>query len=210
MRRLALIALVLVAGCGGGERITQTRDVAPFERLHVSDSVDVRVVAGAPGVRVYAGEDVIDRVVTRSSGGVLEVRIEDRGIVIGDDPLGDARVEVAADTLEGVEVDGAGDVQLEGLDAAALQLDLEGAADVDAAGTIERLTATIHGPVDADLSGLSVRSATIDVDGPGDADLSVSEELNVTVRGPGDVTYRGDPVVESEIDGPGDVTRVGP
>jgi hypothetical protein len=212
MKRLAPVIVALaLAGCGGGERIIETREVAPFDRLQISESVDVKVVEGdGRHVRVYAGEKVIDRVVTRSNGGVLEIDIEDRGIVIGDDPLGDARVEVAAEALEGVEVDGAGDVLLEDLDAAQLDLDLTGAADVDATGSVDRLTATIQGPVDADLSRLSVRTATVEVQGPGDAELNVSEELNVTVQGPGDVSYRGNPVVESEIEGPGDLTRVSP
>jgi hypothetical protein len=212
MKRLAPVIVALaLAGCGGGERIIETREVASFDRLQISESVDVKVVEGdGRHVRVYAGEKVIDRVVTRSNGGVLEIDIEDRGIVIGDDPLGDARVEVAAEALEGVEVDGAGDVLLEDLDAAQLDLDLTGAADVDATGTVDRLTATIQGPVDADLSRLSVRTATVEVQGPGDAELNVSEELNVSVQGPGDVSYRGNPVVESEIEGPGDLTRVGP
>ena len=34
-----LIAVVVVAGCGGGDRTTETRAVAPFERLEIADSV---------------------------------------------------------------------------------------------------------------------------------------------------------------------------
>jgi hypothetical protein len=208
---IPLVALALLAGCGGGDRVTETRDVAAFDRLRVSESVDVKVVPGdGRQVRVYAGENVIDRVLTTSSGGVLEIDVRDRGIVIGSDPLGDARVEVAADALEGVEVEGSGDVLLEDLDAAQLELDIEGAADIDATGSVDRLTATIQGPGDADLTRLSARTATVTVQGPGDVELNVSDELNVAVQGPGDVTYRGDPVVASEIDGPGDVRRVGP
>ena len=67
-----LIAVVVVAaGCGGGDRTTETRAVAPFERLEVADSVDVQVVPGnGREVRVYGGEDVLDRVETESSAGV--------------------------------------------------------------------------------------------------------------------------------------------
>jgi hypothetical protein len=206
-----LLLVVALAGCGGGERITETREVGPFDRLRISENVDVKVVEGdGRHVRVYAGEKVIDRVLTRADGGVLVIDIEDRGIVIGSDPLGDAMVEVAAQSLEHIDVEGTGDVLVEGLDAAELELDLEGAADFDATGTVDRLRATIQGPVDADLSKLSVRTATIDVQGPGDAELNVSDELNVSVQGPGDVSYRGDPVVESDIEGPGDLTRIGP
>jgi hypothetical protein len=211
MKRIAALLVLLVAGCGGGERIIETRQVAPFSRLEVSESVDVKVVPGdGRRVRVYAGEKVIDRVVTSSSGGVLEIDIKDRGIVIGDDPLGDARVEVAADALEGVDIDGSGDVVLEGLDAQELDLVLHGAADLDASGTVDRLTATIEGAGDANLLELRARTARVVVEGAGDAELNVSDELDVTVEGAADVSYTGDPRVRSDVSGAGDIRRIGP
>src|SRR5919197_353835 len=70
---LALAALVL-AGCGAGPRVTQTRHVAPFRSIEVASSIDVEVVSGdADTVLVSAGEHVIDHVETTArdgSGGV--------------------------------------------------------------------------------------------------------------------------------------------
>jgi hypothetical protein len=205
-----LIVLVALAGCGAGDRTVETREVAPFDRLEVS-GVDVNVVEGdGRHVRVYAGENVIDRVITESSGGVLRIDVRDRGIVIGSDPLGDAQVEVPADALDRVDIEGSGDVLLEDLDATELELAVEGAADLEATGSVDRLTASIEGAGDADLSQLSVRTATVTVQGAGDADLNVSDELDITVQGAGDVTYRGDPMVRSSIEGAGDLSRVDP
>jgi hypothetical protein len=208
---LPLIAIAVLAGCGGGERITETREVAPFSRLAVSESVDVRVVPGdGREVRVYAGEKVLDRVVTESSGGVLTIDIRDRGIVIGEDPLGDAAVEVQASALEGVDVEGAGDVVLDGIDADEFELRLQGAGDIDASGTVDRLTASIEGAGDADLLDLRARIARIEVQGAGDADLNVSEQLDVSVEGAADVAYTGNPRVTSDISGAGDIRRIEP
>ena len=204
------LLLVVLAGCGGGDRVIQTREVASYDRLEVN-GVDVKVVEGdGRHVRVYAGENVIDRVITESSGGLLEINVKDRGIVIGSDPLGDAQVEVTAAALEAIEVEGSGDVLLEDLDAQSLELDLQGAADLEATGNVDRLTASIQGAGDADLSELSVRTATVDAQGAADIELNVSDRLNVTVEGAGDVSYRGDPVVESEVQGAGDLRRIGP
>jgi hypothetical protein len=205
------LLLVLLVGCGGGERITETREIAPFSRLQVSESVDVKVVPGdGRQVRVYAGENVIDRVVTASSGGVLELDIRDRGIVIGSDPLGDVEVEVEASALEGVEIEGAGDVVLDGLDAQELELEVEGAGDIDASGTVDRLTATIEGAGNANLLDLRARTARVVVEGAGDAELNVSEELDVSVEGAADVSYTGDPRVTSDVSGAGEIRRIGP
>jgi hypothetical protein len=207
---VALAAIAVFAGCGGGDRITETRQVAQFDRLEIN-GIDVKVVEGdGRHVRVYAGENVIDRVITESSGGLLQVNVRDRGIVIGSDPLGDAQVEVTAAALEGIEVEGSGDVLLEDLDAQELELDLQGAADLEATGTVDRLTATIQGAGDADLSELTVRAATVEAQGAADVDLNVSEQLDVSVQGAGDVTYRGDPAVQSEVEGAGELRRAGP
>ena len=212
MRRLSpLIAVVALAGCGGGERITQTREVAPFSRLEVAESVDVRVVPGdGRQVRVHAGEHVIDRVVTESSGGVLTIDIRDRGIVIGSDPLGDVEVQVEASALEGVDIEGAGDVVLDGVEADEFEIRLEGAGEIDASGTVDRLTATIEGAGDANLLDLQARTARIEVQGAGDAQVNVSDELEVSVQGAADVAYTGDPEVRSDIEGAGDIRQIEP
>ena len=209
--RILVLPVLLLLGCGGGDRIVETREVAPYERLEVSESVDVKVVEGdGRHVRVYAGENVIDRVITASSGGVLEIDIRDRGIVIGSDPLGDVQVEVAASALVGVDIDGAGDVVLEDLDAQELELELRGASDVEASGTVDRLTATIQGAGDANLLDLRVRTARVTVQGAADAELNVSDELDVTIQGASDVAYTGNPTVRSDIDGPSDLRRIEP
>jgi hypothetical protein len=212
MRRLApLIALLILAGCGGGERITETREVAPFSRLEVTESVDVRVVPGdGRQVQVHAGENVIDRVLTESSGGVLTIDIRDRGIVIGSDPLGDVEVQVEASALDGVDVHGAGDVVLDGIEADEFEIGLHGAGEIDASGTVDRLTVTIEGAGDADLLDLQARIARIEVQGAGDAQVNVSDELDVSVQGAADVAYTGDPEVRSDIEGAGDVRQIEP
>ena len=212
MRLLPLCALIiLVAGCGGGDRTTETRAVAPFERLEIADSVDVQVVPGdGREVRVYGGEDVLDRVETESSAGVLRIDVRDRGIVIGPDPLSDVRVQVAASALDAVEIAGSADVELGGLDLPQLEIEIEGAGEVAASGTADRLAATIQGAGDAELSDLAVRTATVVVQGAGEAHLNVSERLDVKVQGAADVIYRGHPTVTEDIDGAGEVRRETP
>jgi Putative auto-transporter adhesin, head GIN domain len=209
--RLAAVVAVgalAVAGCGGGPRVSETRQVAPFDRIEVSDSLEVDVVPGTGSeLRVRAGEDLMDRVRTESSGGVLRLDLVDRGIVIGPDPLGDVRILVGADSVHGLLIDGSGDVTLTDIDEEELDLEVHGAGEIEATGTVGDLTATIQGAGAANLSRLAARTARITVQGAGDADLNVSDELDVTVQGAGDVSYRGNPTVRSEIQGAGDISR---
>lgn len=208
---MAAPAALALAGCGAGTPVSDHRAVATFHALEITGGVDVRVVrAAAPSVTVQAGDAVIDRVTTSASGGVLRVGVRDRGIVIGRDPLSDARVRVAMPALHDVTVSGSSDVELGGLTTRTLTLRITGTGDVDARGRVGRLDADITGPGDAHLAGLRARTARVAVQGPGDVDLSVADALDIRVDGPGDVTYRGNPRVTQDVNGPADITHIGP
>jgi hypothetical protein len=205
-----LLAALVVAGCGGGPETTQTRRVAPFDRIEASSSIDVRVVPGdADTVKVIAGEHVIDHVMTSSAGGVLHLSIRDHGLVIGPDPYDDARVEVSSGMVHAVRLEGSSDVSLGRLDADDLSIDIAGSGDVEAEGTVEHLIATIEGSGSADLSDLAARTASVSIAGSGDADVNVADRLDVTVRGSGDVSYRGNPRVSQSVAGSGEVHAEG-
>ena len=202
---LALAALAL-AGCGAGASVTETRNVAPFDRIEVSSSIDVEMVPGdAQRVRVIAGEHVIDHVETSSSDGVLHLFVRDRGLVIGPDPYDDARVEVSSGALRDVRIDGSSDLSLGRIDAHDLSIEINGSGDVDANGSVENLTASIEGSGDADLRDLAARTATVSIEGSGNAKVNVKDQLDVSVEGSGDVSYRGNPRVSQQVSGSGDV-----
>jgi Putative auto-transporter adhesin, head GIN domain len=114
---------------------------------------------------------------------------------------------VTATGLTGARIDGLGNVTMTGLRGDALEIEIQGTGDLEASGTVGRLTATLQGVGDADQSRLQARTARVLVHGPSDAELNVTDQLDVRVQGPGDVTYRGDPDVTSDVDGPGDVKR---
>jgi hypothetical protein len=208
MRLLALIPLLalVVAGCGGGPKVTQTRDVASYSALDVDGGVNVDIIPGdTRDVVVTGGEEVIDRVRTVVEDGRLEVSIKDHGIVIGPDPFDDVRVEVAAGALDTIRVQGSGDLDLGRVDKDELTIVVQGGADIDASGTVGHLELVVNGAGDADLGELEARTARVQIEGAGDAQLNVSDELDVSVEGAGDVSYRGNPSVRQRVEGAGEV-----
>jgi hypothetical protein len=214
MRLLAPIVLLLaalaVAGCGAGARTTQTRTVEAFDRVAVEGSVGVEIVPGdAKTVRVSAGENVIDHVSTDASDGVLHISIRDHGIVIGPDPYKNVTVQVSADVVKGLRVSGSSDLRLGGVDLPELSIEIQGSGDVEAAGTVDHLIASIQGSGDADLTGLEAQTATVSIQGSGNADVNVTDKLDVTVQGSGDVSYVGSPDVRQNVEGSGDVHTAG-
>jgi hypothetical protein len=203
---LLVLAALLVAGCGAGPRTSETREVAPFDRIEVDSSVDVGVAPGnADTVVVSAGKNIIDHVETSSSGGVLHISIRDHGIVIGQDPYDDAQVQVPAAALKAIRVQGSSDLQLGRIAADELAVEINGSGSVGASGTVGDLSATIEGSGDADLGDLAARTARVSIAGSGDAEINVKDQLDVSVQGSGDVSYRGNPRVSQHVEGSGDV-----
>jgi hypothetical protein len=203
---VAACALLAAAGCGGGPRTTQTRDVGDFDQINVSGDIDVGVVPGPSGtVKVTAGEKVIDRVVTETDHGELNVRIRDRGIVIGDDPFDDVHIDVSSDALDSIRVTGSSDLRLGRVDGDHFTVMVNGSGDIEASGHVDNLTAAIQGAGDAHLFDLEARNATVSVQGAGDAEVTVTDRLDVSVQGAGDVRYRGRPAVHQTVEGAGDI-----
>jgi hypothetical protein len=204
---LAVLACALLAaGCGGGPKTTQTRDVGSFDEINVVGDIDVEVVPGNDGtVEVTAGEKVIDRVLTESKGRTLDVRIRDHGIVIGSDPFRDVHIEASSDSLNTIQITGSSNVELGRVDHDEFAVRVNGSGDIEATGTVDHLIASIEGAGDAHLFGLQARTATVTVEGDGDAELNVTDRLDVRVEGAGDVRYRGHPVVQQSVEGAGDI-----
>lgn len=202
---VAAVALVL-AGCGltdDGPRRSEARDVASFTRIENRDSVDVQLRVGEPQrVRVRAGEKVIDDVRTEVRDGTLQVTFDHEGVG-GSDVV----VEASVPVLRAVDVDGSGDVDVDGIDARTLDVRSDGSADLALAGTVARLTLDKDGSGDADLADLAARTARVAVGGSGDTSVRAGDRLAVTIDGSGDVRYHGNPALTQQVDGSGDLRR---
>jgi hypothetical protein len=200
------LATLAVAGCGfadDGPRTTQTRDVAAFTQIDNRGSVDVRLHVGEKqGVKVWAGEKVIDDVRTEVHDGTLEIAFDHSGWG-GNDVV----VEASVPKLAGIEASGSGDIDADGIKARAFEIRSDGSADIALAGDAEALRVSLNGSGDADLADLNAKQATVAVSGSGDADVRADDRLMVEVDGSGDVRYHGSPELTQHVDGSGGLSH---
>jgi hypothetical protein len=213
VRRLLALALLLalvLAGCGAGPTVTQHRELPRFERLLIDDNMDVTVRSGArPAAVVRAGENVLDDVHTDVDDGALKVSGRGNAVVIGTDPVDDARITLTVPDLDVIKISGDSDADLRDVRGDLFEVDISGDGAVRASGNVRRLTVEISGSGNVDMPRLNAHQARVEVSGSGDVRIGRTSELDVEISGSGHVKYRGRPQLSQSISGSGQIESEG-
>jgi hypothetical protein len=122
---------------------------------------------------------------------------------------GDAKIKGVINTEDfNLDVSGAGDIDIDELNANNLTTTLSGAGDLTVSnGKVNIADMKISGLGDINAKRLDCNTVNASVSGAGDMDISVTEKLDVHISGLGDVTYKGNPAVTSSISGAGSLNR---
>lgn len=178
MRRRWLLSLVLLAlvGCtdttvfggmrGSGNLISETRDVSDFTEIVLEGSGTVNVeITGTESLTIEAEDNLMPHLTSDVRSGRL---------VLGtDSPLSTTRgitYSITVGTLEGVTIDGSGNVTSSDISGASFN------AEINGSGTI-------------DLIRVDLGSFVSKISGSGDIDVTgAAEDLRVSIPGSGTFT----------------------
>jgi len=215
MKKLLLLVLllpVLCAGChhgfgagvkGSGKRLTQKRDVASFTSISAEGAFDIEVVCQKDlGIEIEADDNLLPLISTEVSNNVLWLKPKSN-YSAEDAP----KIKINVPNIEAFSADGAGKIQISGVNNDKLQIALDGAPNLTASGTTKMVGIDTNGAAKIDTHNLRAAHAVVDSKGVSKVDLGVSSQLDVTVSGPSHVTYSGDPVVNKTVHGPGKVEK---
>jgi hypothetical protein len=208
---------------GSGVMVDKARNVAAFSRVRLDGPVDVRLVpADKDGVRVQADDNIEPLVTTAVDGDTLVIGVKEGASFSTRQAL---RVAVDFRQLQGLQVKGSGDAQLDRVKADRFELQLSGSGDVHV-GLLEtrELVATLSGSGDLRIAGkadaqewalsgsgdasaaaLSGQRARVRLSGSGDLSLGVTQDLDASLSGSGDLSYAGRPQVKSRVSGSGEL-----
>jgi len=121
------------------------------------------------------------------------------------------KITVTLPMLKSLESDGAGDIEITGLNGGDQELDLSGAHNVKAEGHLDKLRLKLSGAGNVNYKKVVIADARVTVNGAGNVELHTTDSLRAEVNGVGAVTYSGDPdKVESQLHGLGSIGRADP
>lgn len=207
---------------GNGKKVTQARSLPEFSKVRLEGSLEVKVKVGAASaVSVTIDENLQPLVATRVEGDTLVIECESMSYRdVG-------RVEVSTPTLFGFDIEGSGDVAIDGGAgdislsvagsgdlawrgaAAALAVAIAGSGDVKLSGTADSAKLEIDGSGDIHAAGLTAKSAKAEVSGSGDIEVTLGGgSLEAQVSGSGDIHWHGTAQVERvSVSGSGEISR---
>jgi hypothetical protein len=231
---LALAPVLLPASAhaamtqGSGTSASETRNVAEFQAVALSGSMDLVVRQGAQSVQVQADDNLLPLLETvveqGGTGPTLHVRwkkghsFSSRSKVLvtvsvpklsalASSGSGDIKLETFSTPALKFAMSGSGDVRIDKLTTEELDIGISGSSDVIGTGRATRLKVSIAGSGDVRLADLQSDDVNIRIAGSGDAAVNAQKSLAVSIMGSGDVRYSGNPSLKTSVAGSGSISK---
>ena len=173
---------------GSSETLTRTVEVAPFDDLTINIPCDVVYESGSPKVVIVASEKYMNHIVVEDDGaGRVVIKTDDKRIR----SFKNTKIYVTSDVLSSLNINGAVDMECKhGIRSTGdFNLTLNGAGDLDIAGLdADNVTVRCNGAADLELSGLKAESLDVTMNGAGDVNVGGKvERARLTINGAGDI-----------------------
>lgn len=216
---------------GSGRVTSEARTVATFSRIALEGQGEVVVQEGSTeALTVEAEDNLLPLITTEVQNGTLRLGFDRATWRDTLRPTRPIRFLVTVPRLEAFDLAGAGSLQagslhsdqlalrltgtgdltLDRLEAAMLEVTIGGAGTVTAAGTVAAQRVEITGKGTYQAGDLDSGTAEVTISGTGEAVIWVREELAALISGSGTLSYWGDPTVSRrDITGSGDINPLG-
>jgi hypothetical protein len=210
-----------VTDAGRGE----VRDVRDFQEVALEGVGTLLIEQGdTESLRIEAEPRVLRRIETEVSNGRLTIR-PDRSFetrepityfltviaLSGVELAGAGRVEVAQLNTDQLRINGsgAGAVIVDSLTANTLDVTAAGNVQAELAGTVDRQTISVSDAASYSAADLASRIASVTASGAAQVIVNVSESLDARVSGAARVEYIGEPAVTEDVSAAGSLSNVG-
>lgn len=209
-----------------GKEVTEYRSASAFKNIHLSDNVDLIIYPDTtPFIRVTAGQNLIDGIITELDGNTLYIRNENRcnwvrsfknkytvetGMLQPEliSHYGSGSIQckdtIRFDGFTFDNWDGSGSINLL-LNCSSTNLNIHvGSCDLSASGISGVSYLYANGTGVADLSQLETGYSYLKNSSTGDVRVRVTKELGATISHTGNVYYTGNPYrIDKNITGSG-------
>ena len=187
---------------GSGTSATESRTVPAFTGIEIKNSASVQVDVGpATTVAVTSDDNLVPLVKTRVEGDTLEIYAHQSL-----QPTDGIKVRITTPSLQAVSILGSGRIRACGIKADIFSVNVSGAGDITAEGTVNRCSVTVEGAGHIKASDLVAHDCTVKIEGAGAVSVHADRSMDASIEGTGSIRYRGHPgQVKKSVEGVGSI-----
>jgi len=187
------VALCVSTSAFAFSDVTETRNVDPFHGIRILGGVELKVnVGGDQTLQVTADKKHMNMIETDVDDGILIIGQEDHDDSWFDKDE-DITVTITMPSLSLLDVRGAIDGTIKGVESDKIAIEIRGAAGVKVEGTCGALELEIAGAGAVDAEKLICKSVDVSLRGTGYASVYATEAVDADLRGVGAINIYGDP-----------------
>jgi hypothetical protein len=174
---------------GSGNVVTDKRDIDSFHGIEVGNAIQVDIVAQKDySLEIEADDNIVPLIRTEVSGGILQISCEKS--ISKASPI---HIRISAPNIDSLDVSGASNVTVAGLQNSSLSVESSGASKVRIDGTTTKLTVDISGASKVDAQNLTAETGSIETSGASSANVNVTSSLRADASGASHINYSGSP-----------------
>lgn len=204
---------------GSGTIVSETREVSGFARVVLAGEGDVIVTPGSgPSLEIETDDNLLPHVVSRVQGGELVLSTEE-GIDL--DPSGTVTYRIGVPAITGIELvgagtldvgrvetdrfevllAGAGNIRVDALFADRIDATLAGAGSISVSGEVDLQVVSLPGAGSYQAEDLQSTEVQVTSTGAVGATLWAVDRLDITATGTGSIHYYGHPTIDQTVTG---------
>lgn len=194
----ALVGTACTIDIDSGEKVTETFTITEFERLEIDGAFDVEIEIGPePSLEIDVHEEVADRLEVENDGDTLRIGFDGGLFSVS----GGQDVRITTPSLSALDLNGAVSADITDLDADRLEIDLDGATDLEATGSASEVIIDIDGASNVDFDDLTIGRVEVQADGASSIDVSEAEEVRGELKGASSLNVSDDANVNVRTSG---------
>lgn len=175
---------------GVSEEKSLSPTVGTFHIVHSNGPINVVIKPGStPSLTFQARADVLPFLTSEVVDGVLTIGMNDHG----PREIGEVSATIVTPTIDGVTLNGSGNVEVQGVKATDFVGMINGSGNLTAAGAADSATFSVEGSGNIDANELVSANVKVSIAGSGNADVNANKKLDATIAGSGDIHYTGNP-----------------
>jgi len=202
---LFIFTSVLMIGLSSvkAEEITVKRDLRGFDKIRIDEvGIEIDVMVGEDySIEIEGEEEIVDHLLMRVRGEKLVI-YKDGDKKIWDRAGTDSpKVTITMPKFTGLDLRGAVDADIKGVDSEEVEFDLKGAGNIEVEGKCGWLILDFKGAGNIEAEDLHCRQVEVDLKGAGNIEIFASEKVDADISGMGNIEVYGNPGEVTKSDG---------